>query len=233
MSGDITALGTIRGGPAVLDMTAINKSAYERIGGLRDGEISFTAWFNDAAGQEHAALKGLPTADVHVAYFRGTTLGNPAACCVAKQVNYDGTRGQDGAFTFAVQALSNAFGLEWGRSLTAGKRTDTANTNGSSIDLGAAKTNGLQAYIQAFSITATTVTATIQESSDDAAADPFAAVTGGAFAAITTAPTSERIATAAGQAVERYLRLATTGTWAGGNIVFAVVVVANDSVVVF
>ena len=40
-------------------------------------------------------------------YTRGTTLGNPAACMVAKQINYDPTRAADGSLTIAVQAEAN------------------------------------------------------------------------------------------------------------------------------
>jgi hypothetical protein len=143
LSGDTQSLGAIGGGPAVLDVTPINKSAYERIGGLRDGRIEWTSYFNDASSQAHPVLKTLPTSDVHVMYCRGTTLGNPCASMVAKQINYDGNRGDDGAFTFALQAQANGYGLEWGRLGTAGIRTDTTATNGSSISL-----TGGDAYIQ-------------------------------------------------------------------------------------
>ena len=86
LSGDIGSIGRVGGGPAPLVVTGIDKSAEERIGGVRDGSIEFSAWFNPSAGQEHAALKLLPTADVLVTYLRGTGIGSPAASCVAKQV---------------------------------------------------------------------------------------------------------------------------------------------------
>ncbi len=80
LSGDTQALGSIHGGPAALDMTSIDQSAFERQGGLRGGGIEWTSYFNDAAGQAHPALSTLPTADVILTYARGTTLGAPAAC---------------------------------------------------------------------------------------------------------------------------------------------------------
>ena len=55
---------------------------------------------------------------------------------VAKQLNYDGTRANDGAFTFAVSAQANGYGLEWGKQLTAGTRTDTGATNGTGVAFG-------------------------------------------------------------------------------------------------
>lgn len=222
LSGDIGSLGRIGGGPAALEVTGVDKSGIERIGGLLDGSFEWTAYFNPAENQAHDRFSLLPTADVIVSYFRGTTLGDPAANIVAKQINYDGNRGTDGSFTFSVSAQANGFGTEWGRQLTAGIRTDTEATDGSSVDFGAASSNGLQAYLHVTAFTGTDCTITIEESSDDGDTDAFAAVTNGAFTQV-TGITSERIATASDQSVERYLRVATSGTFT--SISFAVSVV--------
>ena len=229
LSGDVSALTAIRMPSVLLDVTAINKSAHERLLGLADGELSFNTWFNDAASQEHVALKGLPRTDVQALYFRGTTLGNPAAGLLAKQVNYDATRGADGSLAFAVQCLGQGQPLEWCQSGTAGKRTDTGATNGASIDLGTGSLSfGLAAYLQVFAFTGTSVTVAIQESSDDGGLDPFAAVTGGALAAVSGANVVERIQTSLTQTVERYLRVVTTGTFT--NAVFAVAIIRYGAV---
>src|SRR5262245_6606678 len=119
LSGDIGAMNSIRGGPSPLVVTGINKSAFERIGGTRDGAMEYMAFFNDAAGQAHPVLSPLPRNDQIMTYCHGTTLGNPAAAMIAKQVDYNGTRGTDGSLTFTVSALSNGYGVEWGRQLTA------------------------------------------------------------------------------------------------------------------
>src|SRR6266545_7652533 len=137
LSGDVGAIGSIAGGPAALDVTAIDKSGHERLGGQRDGSLEFTSFFDDAALAEHAALKTLPTTDRIVSYYRGTVLGGQAASLVAKQINYDPTRGEDGSLTFKVNALANGYGLDWGRSLTAGKRSDGGAANGTGVDFGA------------------------------------------------------------------------------------------------
>lgn len=226
LSGDIGAVNSIGGGPALLDVTGIDKSAFQRIGGLRDGRIDYTAFFNPAAGQAHLRLSALPTTDVILSYYRGTALGGASANLVAKQLNHDGTRADDGAFTFAGANQGNGFGLEWGTSLTAGKRTDTTATNGSSVDFGTGSTTfGLQAYLHVFAFTGTSVTVKLQESSDDGAGDAWADVTGGGFTAA-TGITSQRIATSSSQTVERYLRVVTTGTFT--NAVFAVSVNRNE-----
>lgn len=235
LSGDTNSLGRIGGGPSPLDLTAINVSAFERLGGKRDGAIEFVSYFNPGVLAAHVALSPLPTANVIGTYCRGTTLGDHAAAQVSKQVNYDGNRPEDGSLTFAVQALANGYGLEWGVQLTAGKRTDAAATNGASVDLGTASPGafGLQAYLQVFSFTGTDVTVKIQESSDDGGGDPFADVVGGGFTQITGgAPLAQRIATAAID-VERYLRVVTVTTGGFASLVFNVMVTRNATATVF
>ncbi|MFI1472034.1 hypothetical protein [Streptomyces wuyuanensis] len=234
LSGDINALGNVGGGPAVLPMTGINKSAMERIGGVRDGRLQFTSYFNPDTDRSHLRLSALPMADVILTYCRGTTLGNPAACIVAKQTNYDGTRGDDGDFKFTVDTQGSGFGLEWGRLLTAGQRTDTGAANGTSVDFGTGSTEfGLQAYLHVMEFTGTDVTIKLQESSDNGSGDAFADVTGGGFTQVTAGPTSQRIQTARDQTVERYLRVVTATTGGFSSLTFAVTVIRNDVEVVF
>lgn len=230
LSGDIGSLGRIGGGPAVKAVTAINKSAFERIGLLRDGGMEFMSWFNPDADMGHDRLSTLPTADTQLTYCRGTALGGPAAGLVGKQIDYKGNRADDGAFSFSTEALCNGYGLEWGVQLTAGKRTDTTATNGSSVDFSTAGSFGLQAYLHVFAFTGASVTVKLQQSSDNGVGDAWADVTGGGFTAA-TGVTSQRIATAGGQAVERYLRVVTTGTFS--NAIFAVMVARNDTAVSF
>ncbi|MDN3244161.1 hypothetical protein [Streptomyces sp. ZSW22] len=228
LSGDIQSVGNIGGGPAPLDFTAINKSAHERKGGRLDGRMQVTSFFNPGpeADAAHTVLSVLPRTDVTAMYCRGTGLGAPSANLVAKQIGYDGTRADDGAFTFAVEAQSNFYTLEWGRLLTAGKRTDTAATDGDSVDFGTGPTAfGLQAYLHVTAFTGTDVTVKLQESSDNGVGDPWADVVGGTFTAATGVG-AQRIQTARDQTVERYLRVVTTGTFT--NAVFAVSVIRND-----
>ena len=205
LSGDIGSLGKIGGGPAPLDLTGIDKSAFERRGGLRDGSIEFTSYFNPSIDQAHDRLSDLPTIDVLVSYFRGTALGGQSANLVGKQINYDPSRAADGSLTIGVQALANGFGLEWGTSMTAGRRTDGTAGAGTAVDFGAASAFGLQAYLHVFAFTGTSVTVKLQESSDAGGVDTWADVVGGGFAAA-TGVTSQRIATTSNLAVEQFLR---------------------------
>jgi hypothetical protein len=224
----VQALSRIAGGPTPLDMTAITQSAYERTGGKRDGGLDFVSFFDPAANANHARLSTLPTADVVVTYGRGSTLGNAAASLVAKQVNYDGNRGDDGSFVFTVNAVANAYGLEWGVQLTPWKKTDTTATNGTGVDLTTVSTAfGWQAWLQVFAVTGTSVTVTLQDSADNVS---FANLTGGAFTAA-TGVTTQRLAGGATDTVRRYVRAITSGTFS--NAVFLVQFTRNLSAVSF
>lgn len=222
LSGDVGSIGSVSTPIATLDVTGINKSAYERILGLRDGNIQFNSFFNTAASQEHAVLKTLPRTDIHVTYLRGTTIGNAAASMVAKQLNYDGTRGTDGSMTFAIEAQANSFGLDWGKQLTAGLRTDTTATNGASIDTTASASFGAVVYLQVTGFSGTDCTVSIQDSANDSA---FTTVTDLTFTATTAANTYQRIFTSSSTAtVRRYLRAITTTSAGFTSISFNVVI---------
>lgn len=227
LSGDIGSLGRISSGvTGTHDVTGIDKSAHERLLGVRDGGIDFSAFFNDAAGQAHPRLSALPTTDRVLTYCRGTSLGNPAGALVGKQINYDPTRGADGALTIAVQAQANGFGLDWGQQLTAGQRTDSTATNGTGVDFTTVTTTfGWQAYLHVFAFTGTSVTVTLQDSADNVS---FANLASGAFTAA-TGITSQRLAGATNATVRRYLRAITTGTFS--NAVFAVAFTRNEAAV--
>jgi hypothetical protein len=226
-SGDIGSLGRIAGGPAASDVTGITSSAMERIGLLRDGGIDFTSWFNPTAERQHDVLTTLPYASRQQTYCRGLGLGSQAASCVLKQLNYDPTRGQDGALSIAVSGQADAYGLEWGVQLTPGKRTDTTATNGASIDGAASTAFGAQAYLHLVAFTGTDITVTLEDSADDAT---FAAVTGGAFTA-KTGIGFERIQTGRTATIRRYTRIATTGTFTSAT--FLVNFVRNATLINF
>lgn len=223
LSGDVSSLDQISGGPALLDVTPINKSANVRIAGLRDGDLQFTTFFENAiAGQgtEHNALKLLPRTDTIATYFRGAALGSPAACINGKQINYDPTRDNSGNLTMKVEVQSNAFGLEWGQQLTAGLRTDTTATTGAAFDGLAGTAFGAQAYLQLVSFTGTSVDVTITH----------ATTSGGTYTTLLdfgaqTAVGSVRVATANTTTVNEFLKVVTAGTFT--NAVFAVTFVRN------
>lgn len=227
IGADVSMIGNLSTPRETLPSTGITKFANERLFGKRDGMAEFTTYFNKASGQQHLALRGLPRTDVHLMYLRGTTLGDESVGLVGKQVNYDPTRGDDGALTFGVNVQANSYGLDWCRQLTAGRRTDTAATNGTAIDTLASASFGFQAYLQVFSVTGTSVTVTLEDSADNVS---FAAITGGAFTAVTSAgaPTAQRIQSTSDTAtVRRYVRAVTSGTFS--NAQFAVSICKNEA----
>jgi hypothetical protein len=224
LSNDLLEVSTLGSTSQLIDMTGIDKSAHERILGLVDGEIAFKTFFNKATGRENLVLRALNSgADLHVMYANGSIRGDMMAALVSNQINYSPTRSTDGALRSDVQCLGDGFGLDFGRMLTAGLRTDSSATNGASlraIETGSPTAFGLAAYIHCTAFAGTNFTATIQESDDDASSDAYAAVTGGAFAAISAANRTERIVTGLTLSVEEYLRIVTTGTFS--SAIFAV-----------
>jgi hypothetical protein len=223
LSGDINSLQKISGTVAVLDVTAINESAHERLGGKRDGAMDFTSYFNPT--NSHPVLSSLPTADVQASYRRGTALGNPAAEMIAKQLDYNGTRGADGSFTFICGLDADGYGLEWGVQLTPGLRSDSAPTNGPFVDGAAPSSFGAQAYLQVTAFTGTDVTVKIQDSADEV---NFADVPGLTFAQTTAALTTQRIATANTATIRRFLRAVTITTGGFTAVTFALTIVRNQ-----
>lgn len=220
LSGDIGSLSRIASPRTVLDLTDITQLAPERALAYRDGAIDFTSWFNPA--RAHPALSALPTTDTQATYLhRRAEQGTMAACMTAKQVTYDPNRQQDGSLSFSVATVANLYGLEWCQALSVGVQTIAVATNTASLDAGAASAFGFQAYLHLVAFTGTSITFTIQSSSDNGGADAWAAVTGGAFTA-KTAVGSERIQTGRALAVERYLRVAATGTFTNATFLVAV-----------
>lgn len=217
--GDIGSISSIATPRTVQDVTDVTKDATARILLLTDGQMSFTSFFNDdGAGTAFTILKALPLTDRIVTYQRGIGVGRPAASMVAKQINYDETRGQDGSITFATDMQANGFGLEWGEQLTPGNLTQGAAGNGTSIDLGAVSTLfGWSAYLHVVAFTGTSVTVTLQDSADNVS---FLALSGGAFAAATGIGAQRMQSATLTDTVRRYVRLTTSGTFT--NAVFAV-----------
>jgi hypothetical protein len=143
ISGDISSLDQISGGPALIDVTAIKQFANARITGLFNGDWQFTSFADVAAGASSGAdiiLKTLPRGDEVTIYGRGSTQGNPGAGMQMLQLNYDPTRDNTGGLTYKTEFQSERYGYDWGVQATNGLRTDTAATNGPSFDESASAT---------------------------------------------------------------------------------------------
>lgn len=228
LSGDVSSIDKISGGPALLDFTPIKRSAFERQGGLRDGGMSFTTLFEFGGSLtpnfEHDVLSQLPSTDAIATYARGTVLGNVGAGLVAKQTNYDGSRDNSGNLPFKCDLVANSFGLEWGEQLTPGLRTDTTATSGTDLDHGSSTAFGAQAYLQVNAFTGTGVDIKAEHSVD-----------GSTWATLIDFGTKTARGAARGTfsgTVNRHLR-ATTGTGTFTSVTFSVLVVRNLTAVSF
>lgn len=216
LGASTNSLSRIGGGNTPIDLTDITQSAMQRAAGLRDGGMDIVSYWNPDAGASHAAYSPLPTSDVIATYAHTTAIGGPSANLIGKQLNYDGTRAQDGGFLLNVSAQANGYGLQWAFQATAGKRTDASATAAAAVtafDQGSASPGafGLVMWVHLFSLGSGSVTIKLQESSDNSG-DAYTDVTGATTAALSSAPTAVRIATGA-IAVERYLKVVTTGTF--------------------
>jgi hypothetical protein len=126
---------------------------------------------------------------------------------------------RDGTLSFAsfwnttastgTVAVGYGMGLEWGEMLTTGKQSfATGTVNGTAIDLGSASTLfGAAAYLHVFSVASGTATFAVQDSTDNVT---FNNITGLAFTGATGA-TTQRLQTASGATVLRYVRVQGTG----------------------
>ena len=227
LSSDTASLSSISKSIDTLPMTGIDKSAQERKAGQLKAGISWTNYFNPT--NSHLAISTPPRVDRIATYFHKTTLCAPVACEVCKETNVKSKRDNNGSYLHDVDTLANAWWLDWGLALTAGKRVDTGAVNGTGVDFGdptpAAYNFGLQAYLQVFAFVGTNITIKLQQSNDNAVGDPYADVTGGGFTVVTAAPNKERIATARNLATKRWLRVVSSGTFT--SCTFAVAATIN------
>lgn len=215
LSGDIGSVNTINTSRGVFDTTAIDKGAMERILGRRDGSLSFTSFWNHAAGHSNLILSALARTDSQVTVAVGPSLavGSHAASLVAKQTDYAPAFGADGSLVASIEASANGYPLEWGQLLTTGKQTfASGDIDGSSIDAGGATAFGLAAYLHVFSLTSGDPILTITDSANDS---DFATLGPTAVVFSPTAAGVERQQIGLTAAVRQYLRLEVSGTYAG------------------
>lgn len=291
LSGDVSSVDTISGGPTLLDVTTLKQKGHERLGGVRDGSMSFTSfmevtptiatpgfpasntpvtnttgfpirvtitggtltnvlvngvsvgvvagtygvpiggtiavvytvaptwnWF--ALGSIQNAMANMPSGDQIACYLQGNALGNPAACMVSKESNYNPTRDNTGNLTIKVDLVANGFGVEWGRQMTAGIRTDNGPITGAFFDLGAGSVFGAQAYLQIIELVGTNIDVTVTH----------ATTSGGAYTTLLdfgsqTTIGGFRQATANNVTVNEFIKVVSAGTFTQAMI--SVVLIQN------
>ena len=114
---------------------------------------------------------------------------------------------------------SNGVAMDWCDLLTDGQVTHASAGSNTSRDDGAATSAGLVAYLEIVDCDSGTPTVVIQQSSDNGSSDAWATVLSFSAVGYASAPTAERV-TVSG-AVERYLRVTTTGTFSNADFIVA------------
>lgn len=212
-SGDIGAINAINSSRAQLDVTSIQDDFMARLPGIGDASLSFTSYFNTAGA--HAQLRAMGTSNKIITAALGTGIGAAAATMVGPEISYSTVRGADGSLVSTTEANSNnGQGNEWG-SLGANQTFASAGS-AATLDGAAATTTGAAAVLHLTSIASGTATFKVQDSSDDSS---YTDVTGLAFTAA-SAGTAQRVSTAAGATLRRYVKVVATGTF--GTAVAAV-----------
>lgn len=219
ISGDVGALDTIAMTVNTQDITSLNDGSMARLALLKDAQISFTVFFNDATGAQFDALSTLPTTDVLVLLCAGTTRGDPVFAMTAKQTNYDWRRSADGSLVGTVNLIgAAAFPLEVGKLLTSGGQiTHASASDETGIDHGAQTTSGAVGFLQHFAADSGTVEYDIEDSSDSTNGVDGTWANLLAFTDVGTpySPTAERVAV--NGTVERWTRASTNGTFTNAD----------------
>ena len=204
LSGDIASIDTWSTEVGSLEVTGIDSSGVERLQGLVTGNVSFTSFFNDATGAAHLTLR-VPSTGTPVTWALGQSVGSACAMLQAEGLDYQLSRGQDGAITFSVPMDTYTTLPVWGVMLTAGLDRDTTGASTATLDQGAQTSAGAEAILHVTSFTGSNFTATVQDSANGSDWG-----THKAFTQVTDVGT-ERV-TVSGT-VERYVRVTTTGTF--------------------
>lgn len=203
LSGDVSSLSGIGSTQNLLDVTTLDLSATSRLAGLKDGNLSCSAFFDNSASRGHdtwTSLSGkIPTADQNVMVPLSQTIGEPVLMLVSKQGTYYVDRSSGGPVTCSVDYQS-ADGLspDWGVLLTAGVAAANTTTSYTAIDNSASSSNGARGMVQVTGLTSGTANLLIEDSPDNLTYSTLIAFTAA------TGVTSESKAVTG--TVERYLR---------------------------
>jgi len=205
------------------EVTAFGNDDRVYIAGLKGGTASLSGfWDNTVILGSDVVLRatlGVATARTVTIGPEGTAIGDVLYLFSTHTTSYNITGAVDGVVEInadlqATAVMDAGFALH---ALTA--ETSTGDTNSSAVDNAAASSNGGVGHLHVSALgTPTTLDVDVEESSDDAVGDPYAAIL--SFTQVTTALTSERKAVAAGTTVERYL--STAWTIVGTSYTFAV-----------
>jgi len=176
------------------------------IQGLRDGSFSADGIYDGSAGAVGEIFNNALSStsnDIFTLCVQGDTLASPAYGFESTTTNVQITTGVGDVAQITLQGQNN-MGSERGwiiHPLT----QEVADGNGTGVDMTAVSTTtGWSAYLQITQAAATLTSVTLEDSADNAAWVPL---TGGSFTTL-TAVSSQRIVSAVGATVRRYVRVA-------------------------
>lgn len=194
-----------------------------------------STWTSAIPGIQSATLStggfydpGLTTLDTNLAADQGvltfvpgnaTAVGDMARMLLVTATSYERSSSVGDAVTFSWEAMSQAPVIP-GRVLHPNGE-DTNTTTGSSRNDGAATTTGWTAQLHVFLVDGGSWVIKLEDSADNSS---WSDVSGGAFTAATTV-TAQRLQSAAGATLRRYVRYTATRTGgsAGQGITFALI----------
>ena len=146
----------------LLDVTTLDVSARKRIIGSVDSEMSFDAWFDNAASHQHAVWSSnsgkLPTTDQDILIPMGSAVGDQFVGLVAKEGAYNVARSGGSAISANATFSANGSAAEFGEMLTAFDDTHSSASSGTVVDSGASSSNGGSGYLQVLSLDSGSVT---------------------------------------------------------------------------
>lgn len=208
-----------------IDMDAGETSTYgvgwkSYISGLVDATVGFTGKYDATAGSSIEAQLGTDSGVLTYMPAGAATVGNRARLVSATGATYAESSPVGDVVTFAWDVQSQTIvGLGW---VQHAFTEDTDTTTGASYDGGAATTTGWTAHLHVSLVDGGSWVVKLEDSADNAS---WADVTSGAFTAATTA-TSQRLASAAGATLRRYVRYTATRTGgsAGQGITFGLAI---------
>lgn len=221
LSGDVNSLSGLGSSQALLDVTTLGSAGgVERLGGLTDGTVSVAAFFDAATGQGHDTWVSnsgkMPTADQNCLVALGDTVGDPCLMTVAKEATYYVDRPTGGAVSCSVDmSAANGTSPDMGILLTAGAETKSAAHNFTVVDNGASTSGGARGMVQVVARTSGTINLVIEDSPDN--------VTYTSLISFTSLGAVGSESKAATGTVNRYLRFAVTGTFAGMTVIAGVI----------
>jgi hypothetical protein len=209
---DLTGLyrkASIEATREVADATGFNQAEKSYVAGLGDATLSLEGMFDSAVNSIDAVLDEALSADPTIIAVcpQGDTLGNVAYGVSSAQTKYSIDTSKDAVASLAheVQSTVGADRLLVHHIIA----TEVASGQASSIDNGAATSNGGVGYLEVFAISGiSSLSVVVEDSADNSS---FATIL--TFSAVTTSRVAQRVAITG--TVRRYTRCRWTFTGTG------------------